>query len=175
MFHVKQLRRPDDDAPVWFLAEALGLNSVNRGDRIVDDLPLGRGHGLELVVLARGNHALRRRLHDRNQLIAMPGPVAVDVEQQPDPPFRLSKNRDTGELLKGIQRLPVGTDEYIEVGAFEVDVATGFVDPGRDVAIDIEGVQQPLKEVARPLGVCLHHLGFDGLVAIGTSGSRRAR
>jgi hypothetical protein len=62
MFHVKQLRRPDDDTPVWLLTEALGLNSVNRGDRIVDDLPLGRGHGLELVVLARGNYALRRRL-----------------------------------------------------------------------------------------------------------------
>jgi hypothetical protein len=76
----------------------------------------------------------------------MPGPVAVDVEQQPDPPFRLSKNRDTGELLKGIQRLTVGTDEYIEVGAFEVDVATGFVDPGRDVAVDIDGVQKPSRK-----------------------------
>src|SRR5215211_9153064 len=137
MFHVKQLGRPDDDTPVWLLAEALGLNSVHRGDRILDDLPLGRGPGLELVVLARGKHALRRRLQDRNQLIAMPGPVAVDVEQQPDPPFRLSKNRDTSELLEGIQRLPVGANEYIEVGAFEVDVATGFVNPGRDVAVDI--------------------------------------
>src|SRR5947207_186625 len=169
------LRWPNNHAPVWFLAETLGLNAVDCCDRVVDNLPLSRGHRLELMLLATADDPLRCRLHDRDQPVPLPGPEAVDVEQQPDPPLGLPENGDTGQFLKGIERLAIGTDEYIQVRAFEINVATGLVDPRRDVAVDVERVQEALEEVAGPLSVSFDQLRLDWLIGEATSRPGRVR
>ena len=78
---------PDDHATVRVLTKALGPGTIDRGDGVVDDLAFRRGHRLELVVLAGSDHLLGRRLHDRDQLFALPGTEAVDVEEQAGPPL----------------------------------------------------------------------------------------
>ena len=122
------------------------------------------------MILTTPDDPLRRLLHDRDQLIPLARPEPVDVEQQPDPPFGLAENGDAGQLLKSIEGLTIGSDEDIQIRAFEVHVASGLVDPRRYVAVDIEGVQEALKEVASPLGVGLDHLRVDWFIPGGTSG-----
>jgi hypothetical protein len=141
----------------------------------VDDLPLGWGHRLELVILTTSDDSLRCRLHDRDQFVPLPGAKAVDVQQQPDSPFRLPEDGNTGQLLKGIECLAVGTDEYVQVRALEFDVTPGLIDPCRDIAVDIERVQEPFQEVACSLGVRLDHLRIDWLVAVSPSRLGRVR
>jgi hypothetical protein len=74
-------------------------------------------------------------------LLALPGPEAVDVDQQANPALGLPQDREPGQLLEGVESLAVGPDEGVQVGAFQVDVAPNFVDPCGDVAVDIQRVQ----------------------------------
>jgi hypothetical protein len=119
------------------------------------------------VVLLALDHLLRRCPHDRHEPLALPCAEAVDVEQQADPALGLAEHGKSGQLLKGVERLAVGTDEHVQIRSFEVDVASDLIDPCRDVAVDIQGVQEPFEEVTRPLGVRLDHGWLDRLIAIG--------
>src|SRR5512132_4516547 len=51
--------RADDHAAVRLLAKALGPRALDLRHRVVDDLPLGRGHRPQLVVLPGLQHLLR--------------------------------------------------------------------------------------------------------------------
>ena len=51
-----------------------------------------------------------------------------------------------------------------------------LVDPGGDVTVDVQGVQESLEEIAGPLRICLDHRWFDRFVAVGAAWrSGRAR
>jgi hypothetical protein len=160
---------PDDHTPMGLLAKALRNDTIDGCDGVVDDLALGRSHRLELVLLTGPDDLLHSGADDRDQLLALARSEAVDVEQQAHAPSRLAEDGEAGQLLKGLERLAPGSDEHVQVRAFEVDVASGLVHPGGDVAVDIQGIKEALKEVARSLRVHLHHLRLDWFVAVGTA------
>jgi len=67
VFHVKQDLRAgrrvrfrlcptDDDAPLRLLAATGALDTLQGRDRVVDDLPVERCHGVELLLTSRPRH-----------------------------------------------------------------------------------------------------------------------
>ena len=130
---------------------------------------------MELVVLASLDDLLGRRSHNRDELVSLASPEPIDVEEQSHASLGLAKDGESGQLLEGVERLAVGSDERLQVCALEIDVASDLIDPCRDIAIDVQRVEESLKEVARPLGVLLDHLRCEGLVSMGAArGSRGA-
>jgi hypothetical protein len=138
----------------------------------VDDLPVGGTHGLEFVVLTGPDDLLGCGLHDRDELLPMASPEAIDVQQQPHAPLGLAKDGQAGQFLEGVERLAIGPEERLQLCALEIDVASDLIDPCRDIAIHVQRVEEPFEEVARPLGVLLDHLRCDGLVSISIGTAR---
>ena len=66
----------------------------------------------------------------------------------------------------------IGSDQRLEVCALEVDVASDLVDPCRDIAIDVQRVEESFEEVTCPLGILLHHLRCDVLVSFSIGAAR---
>ena len=140
----------------------------------MDDLSLGRAHWLKLVILASPDDLLGRGSHNGDELVSLASPEAVDVEQQSHASLRLAKDGESGQLLEGVECLAVESDERLQVCALEIDVASDLIDPCRDIAIDIQRVEESFEEVARPLGVLLDQLRCDGLVSIGAARGPRS-
>src|SRR5580700_5780770 len=107
--------REDHHAPVRLLALRLAPQPGER-DSIVDDLPLERGHGPQLLRLARLRYLLGHRTAKFGKLGAASRTKAADVKHEPGAGAGLPVYRQTGKLLQRLKHLAVVADQLIERG-----------------------------------------------------------
>ena len=100
------------------------------------------------------------------------GAVAGDVEHQPAALTRRGLHREAGELLEGLEHLPVLADEPARhpavLGVDDRHRGAVTVDVDVDVTVEVADVEQRLEEVGRDLALALE-------LAAPVASGRRAR
>src|SRR5437016_453762 len=154
--------RSDHHTPVGLFPLAEARHTLDLSNSIVHDLALEGVHRLELhlALVERPRCHLPGTLPQR---LPAALPVTLYVQRDPDPSTHLTLDRTAEQLLDGVQRLAVVTDEESRLGALHGDVHTPLPDLDARVAVDVHRFEQPVHEVQ---GVLLRY-GEAFLLALG--------
>ncbi len=133
----------------WLDAFALAVHPADRGDGVMNDLPLKRRHRCEFFTLAAFEYALGHLVPQRGQLLAAPATPARDVEHQPATHSGLLMHRQPGQLLQRVEHLALAADQLVQVvAAVDADDRAAAFDVQVDVAVEVQEVEQLLQVVA---------------------------
>src|ERR1700733_3890567 len=147
---VRLASREDHHAPVRLLALRLAPQPGER-DSIVDDLPLKRGHGPQLLRLAGARHLVSHGASELSELGPAPCAEAANVKHQPGPGPSPPVDGEPGQLLQRLKDLAVIADQLVEGRADDRDARPVAFHVHVDVAVKVRDVEEPLDVVGGDL------------------------
>src|SRR4029077_18548008 len=161
--------RRDDEVALWLIALAVRLHAPPLAQVFMDDAPLRRGHRVELHGPPVPDRLLRGVVGVGPQHLGATLAIPIGVDRHPHARWPLGKHDALGQMLDGVDRLPVFADEKAHVLALDAAAqhALAFLHLHLDVQSEPLGdFLEQLLELLRGLELLLAQVLPVGIQAV---------
>ena len=124
----------DHDRPVWVLAFGEGTNSIDFGDRIMNNLAIRCVHRLQHRLLGVFLYRFRKPSGIDLQRFTTPSPITSNIEPHSGSTKGLALDNSASEFVNCLNDGPFAADQGFGLLTGDIDEEYLFLDTGVDLA-----------------------------------------